>query len=298
MTESKYLKNYSDFLKKKIEVSGFLKIVCDASNGTAGIVLKEVFKNHPYIKLVLVNEKPDGRFPAHGPNPLAKGALDQARKLVKKEKADFGAVFDADGDRVFFIDDKGNSLPSFVTALVLFKFSQPPFVADELIFQTLVAGKSISSKKLFPSKVGSFFVKQEMKKQKASVSAEYSGHFYFKDFFYCDSGVLALVKMCNIISSSKQKLSDFVEENSEIIVLADQVKISDDDSDWQEKILNDSNFKKKKITFRDGVTISLPQGFLNIRASNTEPLLRITCGAKSKKAGESFINKVLKIFKK
>ncbi|TSC59410.1 MAG: phosphomannomutase [Parcubacteria group bacterium Gr01-1014_107] len=283
-----YLKTYSDFLRKRLKIKKPLKIVCDASNGTAGLVLKKVFIGASLIKMILINGKPNGRFPAHGPNPLSGGALDQASLWVRRKKADLGAVFDADGDRVFFIDNQGKPIPSFVTALLLFQSAKPPLVADEIVFQTIKAMKTLSVKSLFPSKVGSFFVKAEMRKRKANIAAETSGHFYFKDFFYADAGILTLIKICNFLSSSRERLSDLLKKIPRQVILTDEVKIHN--RTWQKKLLYSPFLKKSKVVKRDGLTVLLSRGFLNVRASNTEPLLRLTCSLPTESQCRKIIN--------
>lgn len=275
-----YLKIYSQFLNKYLKVARPLKIVCDASNGSAGPVLKETFKNHQKIKLILINQKPNGNFPAHGPNPLVQGAMEEAAKRVLKEKADLGAVFDADADRIFFIDDKGQMLPSYLTSIVLFKASRPPFVADELVYQSLRLLKIFSRKDLLPSKVGSYYLKTAMQKYKANVSAEYSGHFYFKDFFYADSGMLALIKMCNFISQNGL-LSEFLKSLPVFSIQAIEIKNADFKI-YEREAKKIATIKKTKIERRDGISLVFKDGFLNLRASNTEPLIRLTAGARNK----------------
>ncbi len=278
-----YLQSYSSFLKKFLKVQRPLKVVCDASNGIAGMVVRAVFGNHPKIKLILINGKPNGNFPAHGPNPLADSALNQCVEKVKKEKADLGAVFDADGDRVFFIDETGRPLPSFLTSILLFESSKPPFVADELVFQSLRLMKAFPPKELKPSKVGSYYVKTEMKKHKAGVAGEYSGHFYFKDFFGADSGMMALIKVLNLLSKSDNTLLAQIKNLPEFFIEMKNQKFQGNFSDLQNQLEKRFSKSAVKIEKRDGLSVIFKDSFLNIRASNTEPLIRLTAGAKTKK---------------
>jgi len=293
-----YLTSYSNFLKKHLKVSRSLKVVCDSSNGTTGFVLKKVFEKNPNIKLILINDKPDGNFPAHGPNPLSPGALDQTVEKVLKEKADFGAIFDADGDRVFFIDDKGQLLSSFISAIFLFKNSKPPFVADETSYQALKIIRAFSKKNLRPSKVGYPFIRSKMKESKASAAVEYSGHFYFKEFFGADSGIFAFIKMLNFISKSRTCLSQFVRKQPNLFVELEQIEIESELNYWENRVKDYFLKHNFKIENRDGITaVSLWQ-FINIRASNTEPLLRLTCGSKLKtdcKKAVADLKKILKL---
>lgn len=285
-----YLKTYSNFLKKHLKITRPLKIVCDASNGVAGMVLKEVFGNYPKVKMILINGKPDGRFPAHGPNPLAEGALEDCAKRVKKEKADFGAVFDADGDRVFFIDEKGRPIPSFLASALLFQNSSPPHVADEPVYQALKMLKIIPLKKLFPSRIGTFFIKAEMSRVKAGAAGEYSGHFYFKEFFGSDSGVMALIKVMNFLSKENQSLSDYLRQFSNFSILMENKPFTGDFEELKKNLEKKFSKKALRVEKRDGLTFVFRDSFLNVRPSNTEPLIRLTCGAFDKKTSKHLLN--------
>ena len=106
----KYLNLYTSFLKKFLRPAKPLKIVFDCSNGTTGLILKNLFKLLNFKTFKLINSIPDGNFPGHGPNPWAKGAMEQLKKEVEQQKAALGVIFDADGDRVFFIDNLGRAV--------------------------------------------------------------------------------------------------------------------------------------------------------------------------------------------
>src|SRR3989338_5640956 len=115
----RYTKNYVSFLNKFMEIKETLKVVFDSSNGSTGPVLRELFGKNKKIKAIFINEKPDGNFPAHGPNPIIPGAKEQLQNTVVKNKADFGVVFDNDGDRIFFVDNEGRALDTDIIFILL-----------------------------------------------------------------------------------------------------------------------------------------------------------------------------------
>lgn len=284
-----YTDIYIDFLLKHAEIKKPLKIVADASNGATGQILTELLPKLGLKNFVILSGQPDPEFPDHGPNPLLPGVLNKIKVEVLKQQADLGVAFDADGDRAFFVDDTGVVQPSFITAALLFKYSQPKFVADELVYQALNHMK-LFGEDLQPSKVGVFFVKQKMREISATTGAEFSGHFYFKDFFGADSGIFALIQILNIISKNNILFSNFAKNLPKHEVRNEDINIAG--KDWQsiqEKIITAHTAKGNKIEYCEGITIQLPEGWVNIRPSNTEPVLRFYAGAETKETALAII---------
>jgi phosphomannomutase len=229
-----YFRLYSSFLKKFLRPQKSFKVVFDCSNGTSGIVLQELFlkskiKNQKSkFMFVLINEKPDGNFPAHGPDPLKPGAVKQLQAAVKKNRADLGIIFDADADRVFFVDDKGRSVdPDAIARLLIWQLKPKKVIIDITTGWLIKKIKNQKSKiKIIESRAGHFFIKKLMRGKKADFGAEHSGHYYFrisdpklrissestnKFELYFDSGILAAIEVINAISELPYKLSDFVD---------------------------------------------------------------------------------------
>ena len=152
--------------------------------------------------------------------------------------------------------------------------------------------KAVPKRTLFPSKVGSYFVKEKMKKTKANIAAEYSGHFYLKDFFGADSGLMTLIKMSNLLSKSDDTLSQHVNQLPAFSIIVENKPLKDDFLVFKNKLKEKSLKGVVKMEERDGLSLIFPDSFLNIRASNTEPLLRITCGSVSEKVGKDLIKKI------
>ena len=296
-----YIELYVKFLKKFLKPKRMLRVVFDCSNGSTGMVLRELtkFTKLNFVNFVLINEKPDGRFPAHGPNPMAEGAMDQMSKVVRREKADLGVIFDADGDRAFFMDKKGNLIDPDCVAYFLMREFKPPYVVDvrsgwilrkspqlssENIHPELVEGLS----KLITSKVGHLFIKEAMRKNKASFGAEYSGHYYFKDFFYADSGILAAIFMMNIVSRFESISYEILKLPKYYRLLETNFRLSDKSYEAQlRKICGVYEKRAESISWLDGLTLEFGDWWMNLRASNTEPLLRLNMEAVS----ESILNK-------
>lgn len=275
-----YISLYTDFLMKHARIERPLRVVCDTSNGAVGTILKSLIDKLNLKHVTLINYEPDPEFPAHGPNPLLPGVQDQIKQRVVKEKADLGAIFDADGDRIFFIDEKGEQLPSYISASLIFKHRQPPYVADELVYQALHHMNLFKAEELFPSQVGFVFVRQKMREVHATSGAEFSGHYCFKDFFYCDSGLFALVTMLSLVSSMKEPLSVAITHLPKHIVKNEDISIKGKNvEETYQRIIDVYAGKGALLERRDGITVTVKDGWINARVSHTEPIIRIYSGA-------------------
>lgn len=298
-----YIKIYANFLKKFLEPQRKLKVVFDCSNGTAGLVLKNLLK--PKIQSlspILINEKPDGNFPAHGPNPLVPGALKQIRKTVIKHKADFGVIFDADADRVFFIDNLGKFInPDIIARLLIWRLKPKKTIIDIrtgwLVRKLTTDDRrpTTNSSQFTISKAGHYFIKKLMRKIGADFSAEYSGHYYFKNFFYADSGILVAIEIINAVSKLPYRLSDFVDllpryhRSDEL-----NFEIKNDEERLMKKAEKTYKTEATKISKLDGLTMEFSDWWFNLRLSNTEPLARLNIETTSK----NLLNRKIKEFKK
>lgn len=272
-------KKYSNFLKNFINITSPITVVLDASNGPSGLIVKDLFKDIN-INAIVMNDNIDPDFSAHGPNPLVQGACADCASMIIKEKACGGVVFDADGDRAIFLDEKGFMLPAHIVAMILFSGSKPPYVVDELVYQSLRMCNLIPVEYLLPTRVGSYFLKEEIVLHKASVGAEYSGHYYFSDFFNADSGILAAIKVLNYLSKSNKPLSKIVEGMGENLIFSAEVASCEIEQSLKFYKDLEDRFKPqtKAVEKRDGVTFLYENFWLNVRLSNTEPLVRITGG--------------------
>ncbi len=312
LAEMRYIKTYADFLKKNLNPQKKLRVVFDCSNGTAGLILKKLIKakssrlrrgspKAAKLKANLINDVPDGNFPAHGPNPLKKSALNDLQSTIKKYKADLGIIFDADGDRVFFADNKGRFINPDAIARLLIWHLKPKKVIIDARTGWHVKQLTADNLQLITSRVGHFFIKKLMRKTNADFAAEYSGHYYFKKFFFADSGILAAIEIINAISKLPYSSADFInllpqyyrssEINFKIKNLRESIKKIENYFKSQ-----NTKYKILNTNYLDGLTMEFtsPAGewWFNLRPSNTEPLLRLNIEAENKKLLDKEIKKL------
>lgn len=273
------------------------KIVVDTGNGMGGLVMTPIEKRLPGEFINLFFEL-DGRFPNHFPNPLIEKNLEEIRKKINQTKVDFGIAFDADGDRAFFIDEKGETVSGSILTAIIAKSILSKDKGGTILYnavcgwivpETIVkfGGKAVRVR------VGHSIIKEEMRKREAVFAGEHSGHYYFKNNFYADSGLIAVLQTWELISREGRRLSQIVEEfnqypsSGEINFLAkDRTKI----------ILElEKEYKKKtKIDLLDGLTVWFQDYWFNIRPSNTEDLIRLNLEAKSQLALNPALKDVIK----
>ncbi len=271
---------YIDFLKKYIDVKRPLTVVFDASNGTTGMITKDLFKG-TNVNVISINDEIDPDFKAHGPNPILQGADEDCKKAIFKNKADAGIIFDGDGDRAFFLDEKGRMMHSAIAVGFFCKEFEPPYILDEPTYQSVRLLKIIPEKDLAPCKVGYFFIKESLREKESSFGAEFSRHFFFKDFFNSDSGIFASIKFLNFLSKSTRKLSDMVDDFGEHRIVIKEIKAEGKDMQALYKILEDKYGKlANSFEKRDGITFIFNDYWINVRTSNTEPIMRIVGGGK------------------
>src|SRR3989344_3245965 len=287
-----YLDIYTSFLRYQIKLSKPLKAVFDASNGATGSILRKTFDGITNLTPYYINNTVDSEFPAHGPNPSLDGATKQAEEKVLETKSDFGVVYDADGDRAIFIDNMGKTTPSYVIAALLYRHAEAPYIADETVYDALNYIGIFKNNEVLPSKVGFVYVREQMKKHGASVGAELSGHYSFKDFFYCDGAIFATIKIMNALEIIGS-IQSFAKKLSTMELSTRNIETGN--IEWtvlDRAIRNAFTISKPRITTRDGLTLTLPEGWVNIRPSNSEPLVRVVAGAPKKSQSSALVEKI------
>lgn len=289
---NKHIKLYRDFLLQHIQVKKPLRVVCDPSNGTTGPIIRTLAEAHlTNISFILINEAIDPEFSAHGPNPLAPNAVAMISEKIKLEKTDFGVIFDADGDRAVFVDNTGMVVPPHISAHLLFSSSTAPYVVDEIVYQSLIHTNLVPKEDLLPTKVGSRFIKEKMREMNSVRGAEYSGHYYFKEFFYSDSGIMAMIMFTNAISQQPLTLAEHIASLPRHFVEMKSIVISKPDWGKIEEKLRGIFANSNTVETRDGITFNFPDYWLSARLSNTEPLLRFTIGSNSREKIDEVLNK-------
>ena len=278
--------NYTEFIKSYSNYSSDLNISIDFSNGMAGLFLDTLFS-----EVHAINETPDGEFPAHEPNPLEEENRKQIINEVIKNKSDIGIIFDGDADRVMFIDETGKFVsPDLIIALLGNYFLKNK--KGETVVQDIRTSKAVAEylsrfdAKVEIWKVGRAFGASKLKELNGIFGGELAGHYYFRDFYYSDSGLLAAILVLNIVSEFNKKgvrFSSLINEISPYFNTG-EVNFKIEDKLAAMNKVRDHFFKAEKpqryLDF-DGYRLDFEDWWFNIRPSNTEPYLRFLAEAKS-----------------
>ncbi len=293
------LDGYIDHLFSVVDPTVFagLRVAADGGNGMAGIALPSVFERIP-SELIGLYLEPDGTFPNHPADPLRPENLADLLALMDTERPDLGVAFDGDADRAFFIDDMGVPLPgSTTTALVAdwFLRREPgATIVYNLICSKVVAERvAASGGTAVRTRVGHSYIKQVMKETGAVFGGEHSGHYYFRDNFRADSGILALLVLMQMLSENGRPLSEL---RSEYEPYAGSGEINYDVADQAattEAIA--AAFRDASIDRLDGLTVDLGDRWFNVRPSNTEPKLRLNAEAPDAAAVDELVATVAAI---
>jgi phosphomannomutase len=279
-----------------------LKIVIDAANGMAGVMLPPVLERLPQVEAVRCFFEPDGTFPNHAPNPLLPENREFIVRKTLEEAADFGAAFDGDADRCFFVDDSGEFVPGdFVTALfselVLEKEPGAKIIYD--VRASWAVPETIERAGGIPlmNRVGHAYIKQRMREEAATFGGEVSGHYYFRDFSQADSGVVPFLLMLELVSKRGQKLSEILRPFRETYFITGELNTPVPDVALKLQELEERFDQEGRISHLDGVSVDAKDWHMNVRPSNTEPLLRLNLEARSKELMESKRDEVLEVIR-
>jgi phosphomannomutase len=276
-----------------------LRVVIDAANGMAGAMLPPVLERLPVDARPYFFE-PDGTFPNHEPNPLLPENREFIVAKVREEGADLGVAFDGDADRCFFVDDSGEFVPGdFVTALlaesILEKEPGGKIIYD--VRASWAVPETIERAGGVPlvNRVGHAFIKHRMREEGAVFGGEVSGHYYFRDFFQADSGVIPFLLMLELISRREQPLSLILRPFRERFFLTGELNTPVADVALKLHELKERFADSGKVSHLDGISIDFPDWHFNVRPSNTEPLLRLNLEARSRELMESKRDEVLSV---
>jgi phosphomannomutase len=278
-----------------------LRVVIDAANGMAGAMLPPVLQRLPIDALRYFFE-PDGTFPNHEPNPLLPENREFITSKVVEEQADDGVAFDGDADRCFFVDDTGEFVPGdFVTALfaesVLEKEPGAKIIYD--VRASWAVPHTIEQAGGVPliNRVGHAFIKQRMREEGAAFGGEVSGHYYFRDFSQADSGVIPFLLMLELVSRKGQKLSEILRPFREQYFITGELNTPVADVALKLQELKERFGSEGTISHLDGVSVDAEDWHMNVRPSNTEPLLRLNLEALSPELMERKRDEVLDVIR-
>jgi phosphomannomutase len=277
-----------DVVDKLLKMNGKkLKIAVDCGNGMGGFVMDKIKDIYENIEFIPLYWELDGNFPNHPSDPQNVENMRDLQQAVR-DGADFGFAFDGDADRVFFVDEKaqiinGDFLVAFLSKTLLEAYRKNPNLdfnpavvyiqpGSKCVLEAIAEADGIA----IPCKQGHTSIKGQMQKHKAIYGGEFSGHHYFADFGYLDSGVLAAVLMVKILVTQNKSLSEVFSKLSKSYFISDLMNLTipagQDFDQWKEKLKN--HFADATISEFDGISVFYPDWKFSMRASNTEPKVR------------------------
>ncbi|WP_040837530.1 phosphomannomutase/phosphoglucomutase [Nocardia brevicatena] len=302
-TELDLLDEYADFLRELVDLGGMrpLTIAVDAGNGMGGHTVPAVLGALPQVTLVPLYFELDGSFPNHEANPLDPKNLVDLQHLVRDSGADIGLAFDGDADRCFVVDERGEPVsPSAITALVAAReLAKEP---GAVIIHNLITSRSVPElvSRLggtpVRTRVGHSFIKQQMATTGAVFGGEHSAHYYFRDFWGADSGMLAALHVLAALGETEQPISELMASYSGYAASGEINSTVADAAGRTAAVLDAFGGRAVSVDRLDGVTVQLPDhAWFNLRASNTEPLLRLNVEARSQEEVDALVTEILGI---
>lgn len=300
--EFDFKKDYTEYLKTYLKNISNLNLTIDCSNGMAGLFVRELFGNTPHYLF----EELDGTFPNHEPNPLIEKNLVHIQEAVRTNKSDVGVIFDGDADRVMFVDENGTFIPpDLMIALLGHYFLEEKNLKGKVI-QDIRTSKSVAEY-LEPMgaeieiwRVGRAYAANKLREIDGIFGGELAGHYYFRDFYYSDSGMLAAILILNLIARFKR-------EGKSVSALISNIKKYENSGEINFRIEQKREAmeavketlmaaeKAEKFLDFDGYRIEFPDWWFNIRPSNTEPYLRLLVEARNNKLLEEKVNHIKEI---
>jgi phosphomannomutase len=276
-----------------------LRVVFDAANGMAGVMLPPIL-DRLQVEAVRCYFEPDGRFPNHEPNPLLPENREFIMRKVTEEGADLGVAFDGDADRCFFVDDTGEFVPGdFVTALLaeamLEKEPGATIIYDVRASWAVPDAVQSAGGTPLVNRVGHAFIKHRMRETGAAFAGEASGHYYFRDFSQADSGTIPALLMLELVSKKGAPLSEILRPYRERYFLTGELNTPVSDVSAKLEELEERFGPEGEVSHLDGVSVTADEWHMNVRPSNTEPLLRLNLEARTRDLMERKRDEVLAV---
>ena len=300
--KKKILKDYLNFVLKNADLKKIksLKIVIDTANGVGGIVVSRIFKKIP-CKVYHLFPELDGNFPNHLPDPLIKANLKKLKQEVKRRKANLGIAFDGDGDRIIFVDEKGKEISAdLICALVvnlILKVRPGEKILCDLRSSNIIEEVVLKAGGIpVRGRVGHSFIKEKMRKDNIFFAGEFSGHYYLKKHYFCESPFFVLFKILEELSKTKKKLSHLIEPFKKYYHSGEINFKVENEKRVIEKL--EKKYSRGRISQLDGLRVDFGNWWFNIRSSHTEPVLRLVIEAKTKKIMEEKKKEIVSLIKK
>lgn len=275
-----------------------LKIVVNAGNGTAGPVL-DALESHLPFELIKVNHEPDGTFPNGIPNPLLPENRHYTTNAVLEHGADFGLAWDGDFDRCFLFDEQGEFIEGYyivglLAEAFLRKHPGEKIIHDpRLVWNTQSVCEQYGGQPI-QSKCGHAFIKEIMREENAVYGGEMSAHHYFRDFFYCDSGMIPWLLIAELVSDSGNSLSSMIQSRMDEYPCSGEINRKIDDAPGVLAALKSNYLENaQQVDHSDGLSMSFDGWRFNLRSSNTEPVVRLNVEATDQKVMEEKTEELL-----
>src|SRR5918992_4882443 len=302
--ESDITEDYAKHCLSFINTDGLrsLKIIVDAGHGMAGKMLPPIFKKLPFECVPMYFEL-DGSFPNHPPNPIEPENMKELQERVVAEGADFGAALDGDADRVFVVDEKGETISGDLLATLVAKnvLEKEP---GATILYSAVCSKAFpelvesEGGRAIRTKAGHSIIKPQMRENDAAFGGEHSGHFYFRDNYFADSGIIAMLTVAELVARQKGPLSELLAPIDPYVRSGEINSKVEDQSATLEKV--EEHYAQRndaKIDHLDGLTVDFGDWWFNLRPSNTEPLLRLNVEASDRETMERERDELLNLIR-
>jgi phosphomannomutase len=278
---------YKEHVRKFLTLKRKLRVAVDASNGMGGKMVPAVFGDAADLEMSTIHMEMTGTF-VHEPNPLVEANLADLKALISRTKPDLGVCFDGDADRCVFLDQRGTPIGSdLITAILARDFLARPENKGSTIVYDLrsshVVADEVQAAGGVPrrDRVGHAFIKKTLAETNAVFGGELSGHFYFRDNFYCDSGAIAFARLLSVLSEQTKPFSDLIAPLRRYSQ-SGELNFEVEDKDGKIRDLAEA-YRKCQVDYLDGITVDGGDWWFNVRKSNTEPLLRLNLEAASPK---------------
>jgi phosphomannomutase len=265
-----------------------LRIVTNAGNGGAGLTLDKLEPQLPF-EFIKVHHQPDGTFPNGVPNPMIEENRVPTINAIKESKADFGIAWDGDFDRCFFFDENGRFIEGYYIVGLLAQTQLPHDPGAAIVYDPRLTWSTVeivkeSGGRPVQSKSGHSFMKEVMRREDALYGGEMSAHHYFRDFFYCDSGMIPWLLVAQLVSAGDASLSQLVDDRMEKFPASGEINRKVADAPRAIQFIRDRyGADAKSIDETDGVSLEFDQWRFNLRASNTEPVIRLNVESRGDK---------------
>lgn len=296
-TNSKTLRDYEKFLLSKVKISQGLRIGIDPGNGSYSHIAKKAFESAG-AEVFAINDKPDGNFPARGPEPKEE-SLGGLKDMVIERKLDFGIGFDADGDRGVFVDDKGRVLRGDFALAVFVKNLLK--TGEKVVYEvscSKAVEDAISERGGIPimTRVGRTFILEAMAREKASIGGERSNHLYFSEVYGGDDALFAGLKMAGLVSITGKRLSELADQLPHYESVAVELGADDKTKFKVIDLIREKLSKSNELITLDGVKVITKDGWFILRASNTGPAVRLVAEARSKNSLDRIVKRAREEF--